>query len=226
MVCVSLVGGAVRQRQDPLLFPAVIERMKAADFIETSMTVERVEVIRVARCELVRLQITGAQVRIAKCFRALAREQMKAHPAPGPARDPLGFSKKGDKKKQNEISIDLRLKLQIARKIFRSDFADSAFELKRRVQRMIQFLHEHDQRPDIAVPDTRTGIVLFELFNEPARIINSDIELISCAPQKCASELAQFDGGFSSQDRQLRATRPINKTIFQIDSDLRVGSLK
>src|SRR4030095_9755327 len=118
------------------------------------------------------------------------------------------------------------LKLQIARKIFRSDLADSAFELKRRVQCVIQFLHEHDQRTDIAVAHGRTGIVLFELLNEPARIVNADVKLVPRAPQKCARELAQFDSGFSSKDRQSRATCAIDETIFQIDSDLRVGSLK
>ena len=92
--------------------------MKAADFIETPLAVERVEVMRVARRELARLEIAAAQICIAKCLRALAREKVKAQPAPVHARNSLRFSKEGDKQKQNEISIDLRLELQIARKIF------------------------------------------------------------------------------------------------------------
>jgi len=93
------------------------------------MTVERVEVMRVAGGELARLQITAAQVCIAKCLGALACEKMKAQPAPVHARNPLGFSKERNKQKQNEIRIDLRLELEITRKIFRSDLTDSAFEL-------------------------------------------------------------------------------------------------
>src|SRR4029453_12176798 len=126
---------------------------------------------------------------------------MKAQPTPVHARNALSFSKEGDKQKENEISIDLSLKLQIARKIFRSDLADSALELKCRMQCVIQFFHEHNQRPNIAVANSRARIVLFELLNEPARIVNADVKLVPRAPQKCAREFAQFDSGFSSKDR-------------------------
>src|SRR6266545_383433 len=198
--------------------------MKAADFIEAPMTIERIEVMRVAGGELARLQITAAQVCIAKCLRALACEKMKVQPAPVHARDPLRFSKEGNKQKQNEIGIDLRLELQIARKIFGSDLADSAFELKRSMQRVIQFFYKHDERADIAITYARARIVLFELFNEPARIINADVKLIARAAQKRARELAQFERRFSSQNRQLRATCAIDQAIFQVDPDLCVGS--
>ena len=119
----------------------------------------------VARGQLACFQITATQVSIAKRLGALAREKMIAQPAPVHARDSLGLSKECDKQKQNEVSIDLRLELQIARKVFRSDFADPTLELKCRMQRVIQFLHEHDQRPDIAITYACAGIVLFELFN-------------------------------------------------------------
>ena len=125
--------------------------MKAADFIKTPLAVERVEVMRVAGRELARLEIAATQICIAKCLRALAREEMKTQPAPVHSRNSLRFSKEGDKQKQNEIGIDLRLELQIARKIFGSNLADSALELKRRMQGMIEFLHEHDERADIAI---------------------------------------------------------------------------
>jgi len=200
--------------------------MKAPDFIETSLAVERVEITRVARGKLARLQITSTQVCIAKCLRALACEKMKAQPAPVHARDSLRFSKERNKQKQNEIGIDLRLELQISRKIFGSDLAGSAFELERSMQRVIEFFYEHDERADISVADPCARIVLFELFNEPARIINADVELVARAPQKRARELAQFERRFSSKDRQLRTTRPIDQAIFQVDPDLCVGSLK
>src|SRR6266513_3613201 len=163
--------------------------MKAPDLIEAPLGIEGIEVKCVALCEFARLQITAAQVRVAKCLRALARKKMKAQPAPVHARDSLGFSKEGDKQKQNQIGIDLRLKLQIACKIFRSDLADSAFELERRMQRVIQFFYEHDQRPDVSIAHACAGIVLLELFYEPARIINSDVKLIARPAQKCAREL-------------------------------------
>src|SRR5436305_3506812 len=135
--------------------------MKAADFIEAPRPMQSIEVMRVARCELACLQITATQICIPKRFRALAREKMKAQPTPVHARNSLGFSKERDKQKENEIGIDLCLKLQIAGKIFRSDLANSAFELKRRVQGVIEFLHKHDQRPDIAITHACARIMLF-----------------------------------------------------------------
>ena len=221
-----LVRAAIWQRQNPRLFFTVIKGMKAADFIETPLAVERVEVMRIARGQLACLEITATQVRITKRFRALTREKMKAQPAPVHARDALGFSKKRDKQKQNEIGVDLRLELEIAHKIFGSDLADSALELKRCMQGMIEFLHKHDQRPDISVANSRARIVLLELFNEPARIVNADAKLIPCAPQKRARKFAEFPSRFAGRYGQLRAARPINQTIFEIDSDLRVRSFK
>jgi len=50
------------------------------------------------------------------------------------------------------------------------------------MQRMIEFFYEHNQRPDVAVADSSARIVLFELFNEPTRIVNANIELIARSP--------------------------------------------
>jgi hypothetical protein len=58
---------------------------------------------------------------------------MEVQPAPVSLRDTLGFSKKCDKEQENKIRVHLRLKLEVARKIFRRDFAHAAFELERGV---------------------------------------------------------------------------------------------
>ena len=94
------------------------------------------------------------------------------------------------------------------------------------MQCMIQFFNERDQRPDIAIPQPRTWIVPFKLFDQPAGLINADVKLVPGSPQKCARELAQFSCRCSCKHRQLRATRPIDQTIFQIDSDLRVRAFE
>ena len=85
-------------------------------------------------------------------------------------------------------------------------FRATRLELQRRVQRVIDFLHENDQRPDVPIAQARARIVPLELFDEPARIINADIEPIVGAPQKCAREFAQFARRRSRQLDQLRAT--------------------
>ena len=66
------------------------------------------------------------------------------------------------------------------------------------MQRMIDFLDKHDQRSDIAIAQTRARIVLLQLFNEPARIIDADVKLISRAAEERPRKLAQFARGFSS----------------------------
>src|SRR5262249_45523760 len=105
--------------------------MKAPDLIETALSIECIEIMRVALGELAGLQITATQVRIAESVRALAREQMKTQPATVHPRDSVSFAEERYKQKQNEICIYLRLEFQIARKIFGSDLASSVFELKR-----------------------------------------------------------------------------------------------
>ena len=91
---------------------------------------------------------------------------------------------------------------------------------------MIDLFHEYNERSDIALTQSTARVVLFELFNEPARIINTNLKLIAGLPQKCARKLAQFAGRSSRQDRQLRTTRAIDQAIFQVDPDLRIGALK
>ena len=68
--------------------------------------------------------------------------------------------------------------------------------------------------------------MLFELVNQPAGIINADVKLVAGSPQKRARELAQFPGRRACEHRQLRTACPINETIFQIDSDLRVRAFE
>ncbi len=81
------------------------------------------------RRQLRRLEITAAQVLRLKRAGILRGKKMKAEPASIGPRDLLRFSKKGDEEEQNEIGIDARLELEVARKIFGSDLALPGFEL-------------------------------------------------------------------------------------------------
>src|SRR5205814_1123260 len=177
---------ASRQRQNSLSLRTVIERMKPSDFIETTNGIKGVEKTCVAGRKLARLEVTATQVCVAKCLGALPGEKVKTQPAAVGRRDALRFPEKGDEQQQNQVSVHLRLKLKVARKIFRRDLALSAFELERGVQRMIEFFNKRDQRSDIPIPQPRTRIRLFELTKQPAGIINADRELVSGTPQKRA----------------------------------------
>jgi len=113
-----LVRSAVHQREDPCLFSGVTERMKPPDFIEPTNGIKGVEKTRVVCRELACLKISSAKVRVAKCLRTLPREEVKAQPAAVGRRDALRFSEKGDEQQKNQVSVHLRLKLKVARKIF------------------------------------------------------------------------------------------------------------
>src|SRR5215467_1700599 len=94
MAWLSLVGSAVHQCQNPLPLRVVIEGMKPADLIETTNGIECVEKTRVARRQLIRLEITTTQIRIAKRAGALPREKVESQPSAVGGRDALGFSEK------------------------------------------------------------------------------------------------------------------------------------
>src|ERR1700730_18552915 len=100
---------------------------------------------------------------------------MKAEPAPIRPRDLLRFSKKSDEKQQDQISINARLELEVAREIFRSDLTQPHFELQRGVQCVIDLFHKRDERPNVTIAQTEAGIMLLELFDQPARIIDADV---------------------------------------------------
>ena len=62
---------------------------------------------------------------------------MKTQPATIGPGNALSFAKESDKQEEDEIGIDLRLELEIARKFFGGDPALAVLELERGVERMI-----------------------------------------------------------------------------------------
>ncbi len=148
---------------------------------------------------------------------------MKAEPAPICPRDLLGFSKKSHEKQQDQIGIDAGLELEVAGEILRSDLALSGLELQRGVQRMIDLLHKRDERPDVAIAQAGARIVALELFDQPARIVDSDVKLIVGVPQKGARQFAQLPRGRARQPREMRAAAAIDQAILEVDSDLGIG---
>src|SRR5215471_1994979 len=97
--------------------------MEAPDFIKAPHAVESVQVTSVARCKLARFKITAAEARVAKCVRRLPREKVKTQPASVGRRNALRFSEERYKQQKNQISVHLRLKFKVARKMFRRELA-------------------------------------------------------------------------------------------------------
>src|SRR5438128_7594329 len=134
---VKLGRGPLHQREDVRFFGGIIERTKFADFIKPPDTVEGIEILGVTGGKFARFEIATAQIFIAKCIGTLPAEKMKTQPATIGAGNALGFAKESDKQEEDEISIDLRLELEIARKFFGRDSALAVLELERGVERMI-----------------------------------------------------------------------------------------
>jgi len=129
--------GPVHQREDVRFFGGIIKRTKFADLIKTPDTVERIEILGVAGGKLASFEIATAQIFIAECLGTLPAKKMKTQPATIGPGNALGFAKESDKQEEDEIRIDLRLELEIARKFFRGDSALAVLELERGVERMI-----------------------------------------------------------------------------------------
>src|SRR5439155_22659647 len=116
---VKLGRGPLHQREDVRFFGGIIERTKFADLIKTPNTVEGIEILGVAGGELASFEIAATQIFIAEGIGTLPAEKMKTQPAAIGAGNALGFAKESDEQEEDEISIDLRLELQIAGKFFR-----------------------------------------------------------------------------------------------------------
>ena len=91
---------------------------------------------------------------------------------------------------------------------------------------MIDFLHEHDERTDVAIAQAGARIMALELFDQPARIINADVELIVRGAKKSPRQFAQLARRGAGQSRELPATSLIDQAIFKINADLRISALE
>ena len=85
---------------------------------------------------------------------------MEAQPAPIGSRDLLRPAKEGHEQEEHQISIDPRLQLQVARVILGMNLPLAGLELERGVERVVYFLHERNQRTDVAVAQAGPRIVL------------------------------------------------------------------
>src|SRR5262249_54751716 len=205
---------AARQRKNIFLLCRVIERAELPNFFNAAGSIQRIEVAGITRRKLNGLQIARAQISILESVRTLTSEEMKTQPAAIGARDALRFSKKGDEQEEDEIGVDVRLELEVASKMFGRDLARAVLELDGGVERMIDFLHEGDERANVVIAKAGTRIRALELFDQPAGVIDSDVKAIVRGAQKSPRELAQFARGSTRQDRQLRTSEVIDQTIF------------
>ena len=223
---VKLGRGPLHQREDARFFGGIIERTKFSDFIEPPDPVERIKILSIAGGELAGFEIAAAQIFVAEGIGTLPAEKMKTQPAAIGTRNALGFAKESDEQEENKIGIDLRLELQIAGKFFGGDPALAVLKLESGVESVIQFLNKNDEGANVGIAQAAPGIVAFELVNEPARIIDPDIELVAGVTEESTRDLIQFAGRGASQFAEMNGTGPINDAIFKVNPDVSVGTFE
>src|ERR1700740_2567135 len=104
---------SLHQRKNVRPFWGIIEGTEFCGFLQPPHPVESIQILRVTGGELARFQITATQILIAKSVRTLPGKKMEAQPAAIGAGNALGLAKEGNEQKQNEVSIDLCLQLEI-----------------------------------------------------------------------------------------------------------------
>ena len=89
--------------------------------------------------------------------------------------------------------------LKIAREFFGGDAALTVIKLKRGMQCVVQFLNENNEGANIRIAQAAARIVAFQLIDEPARIVNSDVKLITGVAEKSARHFIQLARRSTSQ---------------------------
>ncbi len=168
--------------------------MEFADFLDPADAVEGIEVARVLGGELCGFDIAAAEVRVGVGVRIRGGEEMEAEPAAIHAGDALGLAKECDEEEEDEVGIDEGLELEVAGKFLTLDFTGALLELEGGVQGVVDLLDEGDEGADVCVADAAARVIALELIDEPAGVVNTDVELIAGASKKGAGEFAQFAG--------------------------------
>jgi hypothetical protein len=216
----------VHQRQNMLLFLVVAERVKISNFFDPTHAVQRIKKVGVLRRELGGFHVTSSQISVLISVTGPGLEQMKPEPAPVCSRHLLAAAEKGHIEQQDQIGIDQTLQLQISGKIFAVDTTQAGFELKGGMQGVIDLLDEHDKRPNIRIRKAASRIVLFQLLDQPAGIVDPYVQPIISGPEECTRQIAQLSRGCACQTRQMGAPGTINQAVFQIDPDTGVSALE
>jgi hypothetical protein len=148
-----LLGGfrPIHQSQNVTFLGIVREGMEISYLVQPPRTVEGIQKMGIGRGQFARFKIARSEIFVLESILRAGFKQVKPEPAPVRSRDPLRFSEKRDEKQQDQVGVHHALQLQIPRKVLAIDPSQAGLKLQRGVQRVVNFLHEHNQRPDIAV---------------------------------------------------------------------------
>ena len=179
-------------------FFGVIEGVKVADFVDPPSSIEGVEKASVAFGESARFEVATTEIGIGVSVGILSGKEMEAEPAPIHRGYFLGFSEEPDEEEEDEIGIDRGLKFEIAGVVFAGDLIDAPLELESGVEGMIDFFDEGDHRKDIGIAKSFSGVMAFQLIDQPAGVVDADMELAVGPAEESAGEFTEFAGGGSS----------------------------
>lgn len=205
------------------LFCGVIEGVKVADFVDPPSPVEGIEKAGVAFGEGTCFEVATTEIVIGVSVGILSGKEMEAEPAPIHRGYFLGFAEEPDEEEEDEIGIDRGLEFEIAGVVFAGDLIDAALELEGGVEGMIDFFDEGDQREDIGIAKSFSGVMAFQLIDQPAGVVDADMELAVGFAEESAGEFAEFAGGGSGGASELARALGVDEAVFEVDPDLGVG---
>ena len=94
------------------------------------------------------------------------------------------------------------------------------------MERVVDLLDEGDQRTNVRVVQSLARVVALELLDQPARVVDADVQVAVRPPQKGPGEFAQLAGRRTRRATELATARAVDEAVFEIDAHLRVGALK
>src|SRR5258705_3031708 len=107
---------------------------------------------------------------------------MKSQPPAVRAGDLSGTAKKSDEKQQHKIGVHLGLQFEIACVVLVAVWRLSALELESGMQSVVDLLDKGYEGLDVGIAQAGTRIVSFEVFDQPARIVDANAQTsVRCA---------------------------------------------
>jgi hypothetical protein len=205
------------------LFCGVIEGVKVADFVDPPSPVEGIEKAGVAFGEGTGFEVATTEIVIGVSVGILSGKEMEAEPAPIHRGYFLGFAEEPDEEEEDEIGIDRGLEFEITSVVFAGDLIDPALELEGGVEGMIDFFDEGDQGKDIGIAKSFSGVMAFQLIDQPAGVVDADMELAVGPAEESAGEFTEFAGGGPGGATELARALRVDEAVFEVDPDLGVG---
>src|SRR5258708_39329886 len=122
--------------------------------------------------------------------------------------------------------MDARLEFEVPGEFLGGEVALAPAERERCVERVVDFLHKRDDVRDVRIAEAAPRVAVLELIDEPARVVDSDEEIVAAVAEEGAGQFAEFAGLRAGEARELPASLAADEAILQRDAAARVGAFE